>query len=81
MRVTVQTDADTKAIDNVIATQRVHDVVMQAFGCESRALQRVTMGNVDILSDETFEEHGIEVRCCAMMMPYDKFTVVCRTGW
>jgi len=42
--------------------QAVHVAVAEAFGCERQdQVQRVLMGDMDVLEGESFEDYGIEV--------------------
>jgi len=61
--ITVMCNADMEeAIQlTVDPAQRVHEVVAEAFQCESELIQQVLLGEMDVLDGESFEDHGIEV--------------------
>ena len=40
----------------------------EAFECKAAAVQRVLFGDADVLKDESFEDHGIEVRAVCVVV-------------
>ena len=57
------TVSDTEEVKRLTVdpAQRVHEVIAEAFGCQSQQVQRVLFGDMDVLEGESFEDHGIEV--------------------
>lgn len=67
--VSVQDDDDGTKRVRVVLDQHIHVTIAEVFqfSKNTRLRQRVLFGDEDILADETFADHGIEVNtavCC-----------------
>jgi len=67
--ITVNSDMEAKRL-TVDPAQCVHEVIAAAFGCERRQqVQQVLFGDTDMLTGESFEDHGIEVSMSVSRTP------------
>jgi len=58
--VTVYANNETLRL-TVEPVQLVHAAIAEAFGCSDGQVERVLFGEADVLDDQSFEDHGIEV--------------------